>query len=637
MKIKNLLLGMLASLAFVSCANDEILEEVNTPQQSEIENSDAYLTFSIVQGASTRALDGESTGDNHGDAENSGHESTGTANEANVKEVMVVFYNTDENSNDGFCGTISVGTEITNDNGVYAPSAPFLVNTTGEYKLAVVLNPCASLKSLTADNRAAALEHYNTVINGEYEGDANGLIGANKDAFMMTNKAEVSINVTATNNESSPATPDAAIEVERAVAKMTYRTIYENNIYDITAKQYSYELNHIAAWVKAENGSYTYYADGFYPAHSGEKELNARTHFYVAIINGTTQYFIQEADENGVLLDYTGEINGENGPEAKTAKSLVAYTLKEGSLIVYEGQQSDSNPVEVSYKVQLTDYALFNLNNKSYYVRHTSKTPEDVESAQPFGQLINGNYLMEPNTAAKSAFVWENNTWTTNFNGETYFGATAWGSIKNTLEAITWTELPTGEGEAVDTAHDNYSTTGALLGYVLENSVTADNQVMDMTTGIVFKAKMMDADGKELPLMLRYEGGFYKDLESLNAAFGANSPLKDFATEQYGVTIFKDDLETLGVDVYENGDCYYIAAQIKHFDNNDNNSLGVNEYIKMRNNIYSVAVTGVEGFGFSENSIQDIEEVEDGTSESIYLTLSAEILPWIVRYTNVEF
>ena len=125
-------------------------------------------------------------------------------------------------------------------------------------------------------------------------------------------------------------------------------------------------------------------------------------------------------------------------------------------------------------------------------------------------------------------------------------------------------------------------------------------------------------------------------MESLNGALGAESPLKDFATQQYGETISKKDLEDLGVEVYENGECYYIAAQIKHFDNNAE-SLGINEYIKMRNNIYSVGVTSLNGFGFSEDNIEEITEVEEGTAESIYLTLSAEILPWIVRYTNVEF
>ena len=292
MKIKNLMLGMLASLAIVSCTNDEILEDVNNPQQPAIEESESYMTFAIIQGASTRVLNGNSTGDQDGNAENSGHTSTGTTNEANVKEVMIVYYNTDETSNDGYCGTITVGNEIINNNGVYEPAVPFLVNTTGEYKVAVVLNPCAALKSLTANNRIDAEKHYETVINGEYEGNANGLIGTNQDAFMMTNKSEITINVTANNNEATPATPESAIEVERVVAKMTYRTINENNIYDITAEQYSYELNHIAAWVKAANGSYTYYADGFYPAHSGEKELNERIHFFVAIINGETLYFI---------------------------------------------------------------------------------------------------------------------------------------------------------------------------------------------------------------------------------------------------------------------------------------------------------------------------------------------------------
>ena len=59
MKIKNLMLGMLASLAIVSCTNDEILEDVNNLQQPAIEESESYMTFAIIQGASTRGLNGQ--------------------------------------------------------------------------------------------------------------------------------------------------------------------------------------------------------------------------------------------------------------------------------------------------------------------------------------------------------------------------------------------------------------------------------------------------------------------------------------------------------------------------------------------------------------------------------------------------
>ena len=57
----------------------------------------------------------------------------------------------------------------------------------------------------------------------------------------------------------------------------------------------------------------------------------------------------------------------------------------------------------------------------------------------------------------------------------------------------------------------------------------------------------------------------------------------------------------------------------------------------MRNNVYSVAVTSVDKFGFSEMEMVELENAIEGGSESIYLTLEAKILPWIVRFTDVEF
>lgn len=636
MKIRNLILAMLASLAVVSCTNEDVLEDVNTSPQSIIEESEAFLSFSIVQGASTRALvEGTSSGDTHGDAENSGHTSTGTSDEANVEKVLIVYYNTDANSTDGFCGTFDVGTDITVNNGAYSPSAPFQVNTTGEYKVAVVLNPCSALETLTATNRADALNHYSTIVNGTYSGDVSGLIGANKDYFMMTNKSEVTIKVEATNNFTNPATPAAAIEVERVVAKLTYRTVKTDNIYDIQANQYKYELVSQAAWVKAADGSRKYYENGFYPAHTGDKELNNRVKFYVAIINDTPCYYIQEKDNTGALVEYEGLA----GATTKKAISLVEYTLPSGAVVVYEGTQSTSNPTEVTYKVQLTDYALFNLNTSSYYVRHTSTTPAVAANTKPFGQLLNGNYLMDPYTTTKSTFEWANGAWTTTFDGAQYFGTTAWGTVKSGLNnANTWTALPTGAGEAVEgDAHGTYATTGALLGYVMENSVKSENQLMDMTTGIVFKAKMMDASGNPLPVMFEYNGSYFKDLESLNAAVN-NSPLKDYSTADYeGGIINEAFIEALGVNVFENGECYYVAVQLKHFDDGDDTALGINEYSKVRNNVYSVGVTSVQGFGFSESSIEELHEISPSVDESIYLTLDAQILPWIVRYTDVEF
>ena len=169
---------------------------------------------------------------------------------------------------------------------------------------------------------------------------------------------------------------------------------------------------------------------------------------------------------------------------------------------------------------------------------------------------------------------------------------------------------------------------------MFENGVTADFQTMDKTTSIVFKGQILDEGGNAVTLF-KYDESFYKDLEALfNDVTGLPG---NWTTQQYlDGTIDAEDLKGIGISVYENGYCYY-AAQIKHFDDGNAETTGPNEFIKMRNNVYSVAVTSVDKFGFSEMEMVELENAIEGGSESIYLTLEAKILPWIVRFTDVEF
>ena len=617
MKTRFFLTIVLAGLLAVSCSKDDLATTIDQPTA---ERAEAYLTFDIVSGVnSTRSIDGDSSGDPHGDANDSGHSHVGTDGENAVSKILLAFYNTNDETTggDGLVRVYSVGENQSvgiqkNSDGSYTPSESFLVNSTGLYKIMVVANPPAALEQKSASNSSAAKAIYDEILNGTYSGQVSGLMGENADYFMMANQSEVTVNVTASNNKQNPAKPANAINIERVLAKATYRQTAENNTYKVTADKYTYTIQTEGGWVyQSATDSYKYYSSGFAAATTNEKNINERRSIYVAVIDGTTKYFTNTSS-------YTGYIGGVE----TVAKLMVEDTQLasvEGFYPIYTGVKNMTESGTVEYNVQLLEYALVNLNNATYYVRHTG-----AQNGSPFGTIGNTSFLFDPNSSYKNAEG--------DFDGTSYF-TNPWTSYKNAVATLPFAALPTTDHGAVSNATEA-TTVGGLLGYIFENGVTAANQTMDKTTSVVFKGQIKDASGNPVTLF-KYEDSYYKDLEVL---FSAVEGLPgNWTTQQYvDGTIDADDLKGLGISVYENGYCYY-AAQIKHFDDGKADTAGPNEFIKMRNNVYSIAVSSVEKFGFSELDMPELENAIEGGDESIYLTLEAKILPWIVRFTNVEF
>jgi hypothetical protein len=58
------------------------------------------------------------------------------------------------------------------------------------------------------------------------------------------------------------------------------------------------------------------------------------------------------------------------------------------------------------------------------------------------------------------------------------------------------------------------------------------------------------------------------------------------------------------------------------------------EYAIMRNNIYSLSISGLSNIGSATVNPEPGAAVED---EGAYITMRAKILPWIVRFNNIEF
>ena len=129
------------------------------------------------------------------------------------------------------------------------------------------------------------------------------------------------------------------------------------------------------------------------------------------------------------------------------------------------------------------------------------------------------------------------------------------------------------------------------------------------------------------------------DLKALNDA--TNGQFAIFLDENNTNGELDAQLKASGVITYRDGKCYYFSSQIKHYANQDDDATsagwGVMEFAIMRNNIYSLAVTNVDGFGYASTNIETLTNSETFEDLSVYLTMEAKILPWIVRFNDIEF
>ena len=68
--------------------------------------------------------------------------------------------------------------------------------------------------------------------------------------------------------------------------------------------------------------------------------------------------------------------------------------------------------------------------------------------------------------------------------------------------------------------------------------------------------------------------------------------------------------------------------------------MGPMEFAVVRNNVYKLAVTGINKLGhprISDNDQDPVAPDDPDESGDVYLTLSVEVLPWTVRINNIEF
>lgn len=496
--------------------------------------------------------------------------------------------------------------------------------------------------------------------------------------------------------EENVSTEDAAeahVEVERVLSKITFRE-KNNNIYTIHPKvgvvraktvDGAIEINNPEGegkiWIKTKLNVAFDALDNQVYVWMQEAENGTRT--YSVCKQSGTQTVGTESLDAYVPLEAKSVEEWTNDTDKST---YYAVKDKEHPMASITYQPDDSATPEQTWYVRLEGYALVNLSKNVHYVRHTI-TQADGEV--PFG-IVNhtGTYLYTPYWGEKNAVnledpdlalpdatlpgaeKWFYNTLadvateskTMTIEGE---GANAKFTVGNEPAAYyqPFATLGseggevTGGGDKQHTDEDNLPLVGNFMAYCFENSTDYEHQVHGLSTGISFVARMYKKNengnlSEPVQRLYRYgNSNLFESLEAIQQAFGENFLSSKFnelvTTEKSGTVITQGMLENAkndaenrlveDIEVYNGNICYYYTTEIKHYDNGNNSVLAPMEFAIMRNNIYSLAVTGINMVGDPAVVPTPVTPDEYPKPEEAALNVKVEILPWIVRYNDIEF
>ena len=290
--------------------------------------------------------------------------------------------------------------------------------------------------------------------------------------------------------------------------------------------------------------------------------------------------------------------------------------------------------------ITLTGYYVVNARKEGYYFRHVDK---ESTATNPLTEANYGNsttslpYVVDPKTYSKTysgtpaALAGSYADWY--LQGSGAFGLLSFGSFGGT-----YTAMPGYSSAAAETK---------VAAYCYENTMLKDKQKNGYTTGIVFKAeiapsKMMQkkagSGGVEenstftsMSEIYYHSGIFYKNIEALTAA----GVLLADGTTSSSASGAPADLKKNDVQCFKRGDtngkfiCYY-PYWIKHIPS-ENTAEDVMEFGIVRNNVYKVTVTGIQGVGKDGVTEDIITDTETDDPTTVLLNVKLSIKPWTVR------
>ena len=583
---------------------------------------------------------------------------------------------------------------IDEDTKTYGNSEPIEVRT-GEYNILVVINPATELTSTTyldattmeQKTTATVKELYNKILTGAYSytttdnyTDAANSIGmgvgyttkdtpgTNGPCFMMANKEASHITVNASHTPDNPA--EATVTVERVLSKITFREKTASggtaaNAYPVTVNLGTAPAITKYAVVQGTEPNPSYSEDDVFIVNQATDLAGETVYASYKAADGSLDKVYKTVKDGDQDKTESIEIDGESTDclvvVECTANTLDDYNEAVDKSNIYATADTSAPSVDLvfdpdaevekeTWYVQLEGYALVNLGKTVNYVRHTIGVNGGVSG--PFGTLSNNNYLWTPNWEAKnrtdigSSNITVDNDWFYNklsdVSVESKTLAVSSGDInwQSAKFFKSFTSL-IDDGSTVK-GDDHYQddpklpAVGKLMTYCFENSTDQLHQVHGLSTGISFVGRIYKNAACTEPIdkLYLYAGHNYTSLQQIAEAYGQNTPqaIKNLIAGTTPET--KENLEAAGITLYNGNTCYYYTTEIKHFDNGNDNELGVNEFIIMRNNIYSLSVTTIKEIGAP--FVDPTPNTPNETVEAA-LDIRVTLVPWIVRYNDIEF
>lgn len=649
-------------MGLLSACSDNLDEnQGNGPGSGD--KTPAYLSISIANnGNSTKA----NTGDGEGTAEDSGLENAGTANENKIASILLVALSEDGTS--GYAKLYATSGETVNgwtqgqtpNENTYT-SEPIKLGV-GTYKILVVANPYAGFVNgfTEATDLTTVKGLYDKIRDGKYvpdgstintADDAAGVLATANSGVMMANQQEISKALTENNTPDKPAT--VTVDIERTVSKITYRQQKVNDVYKVP----------VAGQVKAKTipGCNT-------DDNKSNVTLNVAKDACIPTPN--TVYVLIEEDKVAGTRTVTvyGAPNASSEGKYRKLEAKTQSDYNDGTADEKEGWYvvADTEDVEASltyqfdgtgttdWYVRLEGYALVNLSKEVYHVRHI----QDAHGVPaPFGTLNGNNFLITPYWDDKNEVEFDgdgnflNNPQTTTWFYNTLAQVSAESemlTIDNDGNFETGTNVPASYFKSwpnpatpenpgnVEGGTGSNPEVGVRLAYCFENSTDIEHQTHGLSTGITFVARMYKDEVCQTPVdqLYQYNGYNFESLAAIGEAFGGNTPQAILDLINGTTPETTESLKAAGIVKYVGNICYYYSTQIKHYDDGNNNTLGNMEFAIMRNNIYSLAVTNITRLG--DPIVDPTPETPNETKEAA-LQVVVKILPWIVRYNDIEF
>lgn len=574
MKIKGLLFGLFACAALAACTNDDIVENNGKGEQEKVK---ANLT--LVIGAATnssRAADNEA-----GDAID-----PGTGGESGVTDAVVLLHKEDKEFA-FFLTSEQLNQQGSGSSITYEPQ--LTVAESGNYGVIVILNPCQEIKTaINAFINNSALptgknNMYDYITSYEVKastGDNPTSAIATDNNFMMVNKVAVAANVVS-NQAGTPST--TSVDVERVVSKITYMPTQTNNLYKVEDTTVKYTVTTTDGW-RVDNNIATY-----------------MTGMACGTLEGSAIY-----EHKGVYYTSTGTQH----PEANDNPAATLFERKAVANPDAIRWTTTNDNTTRNWFVKLDKVALVNLSNSVYAVRHRA-TADTWNSPTFFGTLSSSEYLMDPNTLVKN-------------NGGTEY-ADYFYNVANAVKQVQVTNISDEETDAFKSYFKGLPTVadedkvGTTLAYCFENIVKKANQNGNYVTGVIFRGQICNEDGTSYNNnVYKYKGKYYLSL----AEAAANN----------GKSVTEVEADTDNLITYESGHCYYCSKDIFHHEGS-----GTMERAIMRNNAYVLKVTGFKTIGSAEIVFPTDDDQGEDTDKNFYLKLTSTILPWQVRFNNIEF